>query len=288
MGRPMDTNMLYVPPSVSNGILLVEKKIRSLKSSDFVNAQLYKPSSHLLRRKGKYLRPALVLLSAHSIGADPKKYVNLAIAAELLHTSSLVHDDIIDKDSRRRGSPSVHSKYGIEAAILGGDALISKAIQFSSAYGKEVMDSMAKAALEMCAGEILDYSFQDRSSVPNVNDYLEIARLKSASLIGASCSAVPLHRKSRESAQLYRFGVNFGIAFQIRDDISDFKVARRPKDYKPNIVASLSEQSGIPAKEAAAEAELLLSMYIKKGLSVIRDKKAKESFSRYSKLLFSY
>ncbi len=280
--------MIYVPSSVSSCVSSVKKRILALDKKDFVNYKLYLPSSHLLSRKGKYLRPTLVLLAAHSINADPKRYVDLAAAAELLHTSSLVHDDIIDGDRTRRGVPAVHVKYGTEAAILSGDALISKAIQLSSAYGKQVMDSMANAALEMCAGELLDYSFYKDGKVPSIDDYLEIARLKSASLIGASCSSVPIHVKSKRAREFYDFGMNFGIAFQIKDYISDYRTESSSRRNKPNMVVSISKHDGINLREAAEEAEILMDKYTGKGLASIKSGKTRKMFTEYAELLSSY
>ena len=279
---------ISVPTSVSRSISAVKRQIALLDKADFVNSQLYMPSAHLLGRKSKYLRPTLVLLSAYAIGADPKAYVDLATAAELLHTSSLVHDDIIDKDRVRRGVPSVHVKYGVEPAILGGDALISKAIQFSSEYGKQVMDSMANAALEMCAGELLDYSFYKEGKTPNLNQYLEIARLKSASLIGASCSSVPIHLKSRGAKEFYNFGINFGIAFQIKDDLSDYKSEDKAGRRKPNIVFSIAKNEGMDNKASADKAESIMERYAADGLSGIKDRRIRDMLSRYAGMLSSY
>ena len=280
--------MINVPSKVSSSVSAVKRRILALDKHDFINHKLYLPSSHILNTKGKYLRPTLVLLSAHSIGANPKDYIDLAAAAELLHTSSLVHDDIIDGDKTRRGVPAVHVKYGTEAAILGGDALISKAIQLSSAYGKQVMDSMANAALEMCAGELLDYSFYKERKTPDIDEYLEIARLKSASLIGASCSAVPIHMKDKGAKEFYSFGLNFGIAFQIKDDISDIKKEKKSKRNKPNIILSISRYEGLSNKEAADKAEIIMDKYIGEGLSSIKSAKTRETLSKYAELLYAY
>ncbi len=280
--------MINVPSDVSRSVSAVKRRIFALDKKDFINHELYLPSSHILNSKGKYLRPTLVLLSAHSVGADPKSYVDLAAAAELLHTSSLVHDDIIDRDRTRRGVPAVHVKYGTEAAILGGDALISKAIQLSSAYGKRVMDSMANAALEMCAGELLDYSFYKERKIPDIAEYLEIARLKSASLIGASCSSVPIHKQDKRAKEFYSFGLNFGIAFQIKDDISDINEEKRSKRNKPNLIISISKHEGLSNKEAADKAEIIMDKYIREGLSSIKSAKTRETLSKYAELLYSY
>lgn len=290
IGSPhsLDMGGCHVPSNVSSCVSAVKRRILALDQGDFVNRQLYLPSSHILNSKGKYLRPTLVLLSAHAIGADPKEYIDLAAAAELLHTSSLVHDDIIDGDRTRRGVPAVHVKYGKEAAILGGDALISKAIQLSSAYGKQVIYSMANAALEMCAGELLDYSFYKGRKVPDMDEYLEIARLKSASLIGASCSSVPIHAKDKRAKEFYSFGLNFGIAFQIKDDISDIKKEKASKRNKPNIIISISKHEGISSREAAEKAEVMMDRYTGEGLSSIKSAKTRDMLSEYTELFYSY
>src|SRR5271157_2973113 len=106
----MDINYssINLPSPVKIALGGVTKKLASFRTSDFVNQELFNPSVHLLKKKGKLLRPTLVLLGAHMLDEKPGKYVDLALAAELVHISSLIHDDIIDRDRSRRGIKAVH------------------------------------------------------------------------------------------------------------------------------------------------------------------------------------
>lgn len=260
-------NPIDLPLNVRRGLEDVEIKLSSLKSSDFVNPTLYRPASHLLRSRGKLIRPALVLLSADFLKEDLKDYVDLAVAAELIHVSSLIHDDIIDGDEKRRGVPTVHMQYGQEAAILAGDALLSKAIAMSSKYGDSVMRAMAKASMEMCAGELLDYSFQKAGDVPSLKECINVANLKSASLIASCCNVVAIHKNRIYANEMHLFGKDLGIAFQIRDDIIDY-IAWARGDMKrpliPNIVSSIEHEKGKGVTPAVLEARELNEMYVRR------------------------
>jgi geranylgeranyl pyrophosphate synthase len=252
---------------VKRNFNLVRRRLLAFSSSDFVNSELYGPSIHMLRRHGKLLRPTLVLLGAHFLKEDPKEYVDLAIAAELIHTSSLVHDDVIDNDDKRNGVATVHRKYGIETAVLVGDALISKAISMSAKYGDDVMSAMAKSTMEMCAGELLDYNFQKTGKVPSVEECLNIDMLKSASLIAACCNIVAVHKKDRSSDKMYLFGKDLGMAFQIKDDIIDYM--KWAKDggkgvLVPNIVSSIDAENKKGQRTALIEAKELNQKYVRK------------------------
>ncbi len=165
------------------------------------------------------VRPGLVFSSALLLGKDPKEYVDLAVAIELLHTASLVHDDILDGDSTRRGREAVHIKFGTEKAILAGDALIAKAIQLASAYGPVAVRRASEASMDMCAGETIDIMVQSKQIRLDLNSYLRIAQLKTASLMGVSASVVADCISSPAKQDLYDIGVNMGYSFQLRDDI---------------------------------------------------------------------
>ncbi len=212
-------------PGVKSAVGLVVKRMKAFGIDDFVSRDLEKPSTYLLGYPGKLLRPTLVFLGAMQIKVRSGRLnalVGLATAIELLHTSSLLHDDMIDNDSVRRGRVAVHVRYGRERALLAGDALISKAIQESCAYGVNVIRSISDSAMDMCAGEMLDYSYQKRRKVPGLNAYLRMAELKSASLIGTSTSIAAVYLSDKNAKRLYAFGKDLGIAFQIRDDVLDF------------------------------------------------------------------
>ncbi len=210
-----ESNAIAVP------LQKVAARLIALGRKDFADRHLSDTATHLLKKPGKLLRPSLILAGAIALKQDPMDFVDLAVAGELLHIASLVHDDIIDRDSTRRGVPTVHAKYGEEAAILAGDAIIAKAVQISAKFGESVMEEMAEAAIGMCAGELLDFKYQNEKLVPDLKTYVKIARLKSADEIGTSCAVVAIHLKSKKAKAMQELGRNLGIAFQMRDDIME-------------------------------------------------------------------
>ncbi|MCL5428043.1 MAG: polyprenyl synthetase family protein, partial [Candidatus Marsarchaeota archaeon] len=178
-----------VPEEIMEDLRSVDERLSGLGTAEFIEDGLYAPSMHLIKGRGKMLRPALVFMGGIYAGySDTKDLVDVAVAVELLHTSSLIHDDIIDKDVRRRGVESTHVRYGNELALLAGDALISSAIRHISGYGRSLINIMARTAMEMSAGEALDFRFQRSGTVPTIREYERIAYLKSASLISTSAS----------------------------------------------------------------------------------------------------
>ncbi len=253
--------------SIKMSIHKTAARLKSLGTKEFINPQLSAPSMHLVSAGSKYMRSALVFIAATAIGRKPSEFVDLASAIELLHTASLVHDDIIDRDSIRRGRPAVHIKYGMEAAILAGDALISKSISLSTKYGPEVIGSISHAAMCMCAGEMLDFKFQKSKRVPTVNDYTKIATLKSASLIGTAASISAVYAKKPELAsKLYEFGKYAGIAFQMRDDILNFaglndssrkSTGNDTARFRPNIAKVILDSDG--GREHALQSAIKLN-----------------------------
>ncbi len=279
---------VVLPSPVKKSLDKVRTKLSSFKESDFVNSQLYSPSVHMFKRNGKLLRPTLVLLGAYLLDEDSQKYVDLALAAELMHTSSLIHDDIIDQDFKRGSIATVNKKYGKEAAVLAGDALISKAISISAKYGHAVMDAMAKSSLDMCAGELLDYNFQKKNMVPKVSEYLNIAGLKSASLIASCCNAAAVHKNSASAKKMHKFGKDLGIAFQIRDDIIDYEEWSR-KGRKgvivPNIVSSIKAADGISERQALLKAGELNEKYIRSAYQTIGNDASAKLLKDYANLI---
>ncbi len=279
-------NEVRLPESVREGLKRVTDKILSLSVSDFVSNGLYAPSTYLLKKNGKLIRPTLVLMGAHAIGNDPMEFVDLAVASELLHTSSLIHDDIIDGDLTRRGSKTVHAKYGEKIALLAGDALISKAVSMATRYGEDALRSMTKASMDMCAGELLDYNFQKTGKVPTVRQCLDINTLKTASLIATCCNIVAVNRNERHSKEMYLFGRDLGIAFQIRDDIIDYKSWSR-KGGKgvpiPNMVSSIVHARGIGGHLAVLEAMKLNERYVRSAFMRLGNNKRTELLKDYAR-----
>ncbi len=288
MATSVNKHNVTLPKDIRRDLKTVSSRLRSLGVSDFVNRDLFIPSVHLLNRNSKLLRPALVLMGAKAAGRNTSDFIDLAMAAELLHTSSLIHDDMIDGDSMRRGVESVHKKYGNAIALLAGDALLSKAISLASGYGEQTLKSMTKASMDMCAGEALDYGYQRSGRVPTLKEYIRVALLKSASLIGACWSAAAVHAKSSIGRSLYASGIDMGMAFQIRDDILDFVEwqgnggSKRPV---PNIVTSIGRDGSADERAALVKAVKLNNYYISRSEGRLRGMKSGGIFSGYAELI---
>ncbi len=278
---------IMMPERIAIEVRKVARRLESMDRRSFVNRELAAPSTYLLRKRGKMLRPVLLFLGAGFVGADSLgKYTGLAASVELLHTSSLIHDDMIDKDMRRRGSKATHVRFGMEGALLGGDALISMAIREANAYGGRVVGAISEAAMKMCAGEMLDYGYQKAGRLPRLLGYLRVAELKSSVLIGLSASVVALHRSDRRAGRLYEMGIKLGTAFQIRDDVMDFyREGGRKGGMKAsqlNVVGCIMEESGIGEKEAVAKAVELNGHYLDGAVAMLGRGRNSEHFMNYA------
>lgn len=176
---------------------------------------------YALLSQGKRLRPLLVMLSAQSVGGNREKVAPLALAIELLHTATLVHDDILDQDKFRRDALTVHEKWSVSDAILVGDAMIALAIYLAADYGKEALKITSQAGLALCDGEYMDVSI--KSLQMSEDEYLEKIRKKAASLFKAAayCGAMAGGGSDFEVECLANFGEHFGMAYQLSDDLSD-------------------------------------------------------------------
>ena len=187
---------------------------------------LYAPIDYLLSLGGKRLRPVLVLMACEAFGKAPKAGLAAAKAVEIFHNFMLMHDDIMDKAAMRRGQQTVHQKWDVNTAILSGDAMLIQAYACLNEYPPEQFKSLtqllSKTALEVCEGQQYDVDFETSAAV-SITQYLEMIRLKTAVLVGCAMEmgariggADPAHAK-----QLYRFGEQLGIAFQLQDDYLD-------------------------------------------------------------------
>lgn len=187
---------------------------------------LYQPIDYLLALGGKRLRPVLVLMACEAFGKTAKEALPAAQAVEVFHNFTLMHDDIMDKASMRRGAQTVHEKWDINTAILSGDAMLVQAYIFLNGYEPELFQSLttlfSKTALEVCEGQQYDVDFESRNDV-SIEDYLEMIRLKTAVLVGCAMQmgAAVGGASSKDAQQLYLFGEQLGIAFQLQDDYLD-------------------------------------------------------------------
>ncbi|MEM0271726.1 MAG: polyprenyl synthetase family protein [Thermoprotei archaeon] len=231
----------------------VAQNLAEIGFNSFGETRLTKAATHLIKARGKLLRPTLVLLGSFCAGGINPLSLKAATAVELIHTASLIHDDLIDRDELRRGVPTVHKLFGEELAVLSGDLLISKAIELSAPCGELAIRELAKAAIDMSEGEARDYEVQNSKRKIGVEEYLDIVKLKTASLIGSSAAIGGI--VSGGGADLYsslrEYGFNLGIAFQIRDDYLNVLGLNldKPKSTggdmlhgRPNIVAALNTE----------------------------------------------
>ncbi|MGC8628713.1 MAG: polyprenyl synthetase family protein [Candidatus Micrarchaeia archaeon] len=234
-----------------------------MNKEEFIAKDLFDASMHLLKNPGKLLRPALVFIGAEIVEDKQHEFTDLAISIELLHVSSLIHDDIIDKSPVRRGVEAVQKKFGENIAMLAGDALIAKAIMLASPYGGKVINKISQAAMAMCAGEALDAKFEGKPVT--LEQYIKIVRLKSASLISTSLGIAGSYIDSRYTDLLESIGLNAGIAFQIRDDVLDF-LEGESEEAKTAAFTAFDRSRKINTKDEVKKAVKLNNEYIDSAL----------------------
>ena len=188
--------------------------------------QLYAPARYILALGGKRIRPVLALLAADAVGGDFKKALPAALAVEIFHNFSLVHDDIMDEAPLRRGKPTVHEKWDTNTGILSGDVLLVLAYECLNAYSPELFCSLtqlfSKTAREVCEGQQYDMDFPQQENVTQAQ-YLQMIKYKTAVLLGCSLQmgAMVGGLSSEKSQAFYDFGVQLGLAFQLQDDYLD-------------------------------------------------------------------
>ena len=187
---------------------------------------LYNPVSYFLSLEGKRIRPILTMLSCDLFDGNYKDSLDAALAVEVFHNFSLVHDDIMDEAPLRRGNQTVHQKWDLSTAILSGDVMLILAYQLFENYNKNIFVALAKlfskTAVEVCEGQQLDIDFSKLNNINSIK-YLNMVELKTAVLIGASMKmgAIVAKASDNEQENIYEFGKNLGIAFQIQDDFLD-------------------------------------------------------------------
>ena len=187
---------------------------------------LYEPIHYILHLGGKRIRPVLTVMSAEIFDVSYEKALPAALAVEVFHNFSLVHDDIMDDAPLRRGNVTVHEKWDTNTAILSGDAMLILAYQYFEKYEPVIFQALAKlfskTALEVCEGQQWDVDFETRNDV-TIPEYLKMIEYKTAVLVAAAMKmGAIIARTSDENANLiYEFGLNLGLAFQLQDDYLD-------------------------------------------------------------------
>ncbi len=187
---------------------------------------LFEPINYINNLQGKRLRPLLAILSGLSLGGKLESLLCPAVAIELLHNFTLVHDDIMDNDDVRRGNPTVHVKWDLGTAILVGDGLLGlayrKILSTPGVNQSHIATLFTNALIDICEGQAMDKSFETRQNVSE-NEYLEMIYKKTAVLIKLSCLLGAITAGADEEIQkkFSEFGFNIGMGFQIQDDLLD-------------------------------------------------------------------
>ncbi|MCD7973325.1 MAG: polyprenyl synthetase family protein [Candidatus Azobacteroides sp.] len=204
----------------------IVKKEKEIILFDQSPQKLYEPIEYILSLGGKKIRPALTLLAFNMFSDNMEKAVCQALAIEVFHNFTLMHDDLMDRAEVRRGKPVVYKVWNENTAILSGDAMLIMAYQLvarcPSHLLPDILNLFSVTAMEVCKGQQYDMEFETRRDVTKP-EYLEMIRLKTAVLLGCALKmgAILGDATPEDTAYLYDFGINIGLAFQLKDDLLD-------------------------------------------------------------------
>lgn len=247
---------------------------------------LYEPIEYILGLGGKRMRPVLTLMAAEVFNTDYKVALPAAMAVEVFHNFSLVHDDIMDDAPLRRGQVTVHEKWNLNTGILSGDAMLILAYQYFEQYEPSVFRDLAKlfskTALEVCEGQQWDVDFETRKDV-TIPEYLKMIEYKTAVLVAAAMKMGAIVAKSSEKDGdlIYDFGLNLGLAFQLQDDYLD--AFGDPETFGKQVGGDIIENKKtylylkaleFSSPEKASELEQLFSLQLEDNLEKIETAKA--------------
>lgn len=232
-----------------------------------VPENLYEPVRHMALG-GKRLRPFLVLASCEAVGGKLKKAMKSAVAIELIHTFSLVHDDIMDQSRERRGKQTVHVKFGVPTAILVGDFLGTIGLELLSEEG--LFREGSALIKEICEGQKMDIDFESREI--GKEEYFKMIELKTADTFRCACEvgAILGGASNDTKGKLGFYGLNFGMAFQIGDDFADTFAEKTSKDLEMG-KKTLPVIMGWSREEASVKGEGLMKSYMDRALGSISD-----------------
>ena len=205
----------------SDIIKSIEDDLSVITPNNLQEASIYLPKAG-----GKMLRPALCLITAEAVGGKKEDALKAGSAIELIHTFSLIHDDIMDEAPLRRGLETVYHKWNSNIALLSGDTMLIKAFQYALStnklYSQKILAELCNVALEVCEGQQYDLNFETRDDV-TLDEYIEMIRLKTAVLLGSvlKIGAIVAGASEDNMKKVYDFGIDLGIAFQLQDDLFD-------------------------------------------------------------------
>lgn len=222
--------------------------------------ELYEPISYFMAMGGKRMRPTLMLMACNLYTDHVLPALDTAVAIEVFHNFTLMHDDIMDMAPLRRGKPTVHEKWNTNAAILSGDTMLVEAYKLflssDTSLLPDILSVFNKTAVEVCEGQSIDMYFEKNEQV-TISQYINMIRLKTSVLIGAALKIGSLlgGAGKTDADLLYEFGVNLGLAFQLQDDVLD--IYGDPKKFGKqvggDIIANKKTYLLIKAKELARD-----------------------------------
>ena len=230
---------------------------------------LYEPINYILNLGGKRLRPIMVLMACDLLDGNKKEALDAALAIEMFHNFSLIHDDIMDKAPIRRGKPTVHKKWNINIGILSGDAMLVLANTLFNSYKgstyKDLQLLFNKTAIEVCEGQQYDMDFE-KQEIVSLESYIKMITYKTAVLVAASLKmgAIIAKTDKNNAENIYNFGLNLGIAFQLQDDYLDvYASADFGKQQAGDIIENKKTFLYLKTLEIASEYDknLLLGLY---------------------------
>src|SRR5690625_2541201 len=273
---------------------------------------LYQPVKYILNLGGKRLRPVSVLMATELFDCPYEKALDAALAIEVFHNFSLVHDDIMDDATVRRGKVTVHEKWNINTGILSGDAMLIRAYQLFENYEGETFRELAKlfsrTAIMVCEGQQYDIDFEERDDV-SLSEYLKMIEYKTAVLVGAAMEmgAIVAGANQESRKQIYTYGCLLGLAFQLQDDYLDIfgDYETFGKEIGGDIIenkktflylTALEKASAVEAKqleylyslnpeETTQKIETVTSIFKKSGIAEITQAKIKEISKKAFKVL---
>jgi len=204
---------------------IIADSIEKFKSNN-KSLSLYDPVNYILSMGGKRMRPAILLMANDLFEGELENAINPALAVEVFHNFTLLHDDIMDHAPMRRGKPAVHEKWGVSEAILSGDVMMVQAVQLMTICPdrvlRNVLDVFSETAVEVCEGQQMDMDYELRDDV-SIEEYLTMIELKTSVLLAGAMKIGALigGASDEDAGQIYEFGRNLGVSFQIMDDILD-------------------------------------------------------------------
>ena len=230
--------------------------------SNLSSQELYQPISYILELGGKRLRPALALLANAFFEGKTEDIISPALAIEVFHNFSLMHDDIMDNAPIRRGQETVHEKWNTNSAILSGDAMLVQAYQLvlktKDKHIKALNELFSQTAIEVCEGQQFDMDFETRDDV-SIEEYIEMIKLKTSVLIACALKmgAITAGASDKDANLIYDYGLNMGIAFQLRDDYLDAfgQTEKVGKQKGGDILANKKTYLALKALSKAKETE---------------------------------